>query len=223
MKSVTVLRAASFRSLGPRLFDSVILAELIEAIKGKYNFRQVPTLAEVSQKPANFGYGEVKRNDSLIVIEQLVVSYQGVQTTSVAASTRTSTDDSDFFLDDVMGWVGERFHLNIAPVFPPAYHSSLEVVFSEAISRRFQELQPIAQQMTNLVKSYGSKNCPDFELEGLSMHFEPNPTLLPSPLAFSVQRRVGAPYKDNKYFSQAPLKTSDHKAVLEQFEKILLA
>src|SRR6266403_5454585 len=104
MKSIAVLRAASFRSLAPRLFDSVILAELIEAIKVKYNFRQVPTVAEVAQKPADFGYGEIRRGDSLIVIEQLVVSYLGVQATSVAASTRTSTDDSDFFLDEVMGW-----------------------------------------------------------------------------------------------------------------------
>jgi hypothetical protein len=222
MKSTTVLRAASFRSLGPRLLDPVILAELIEAVKTRYNFRQVPTVVEASEKPANFGYGEIKRGDSLIVIEQLLVSYLG-SVTSVGASTRTSTDDADFFLDDALKWISERYHLDIAPVFAPAYHSSLEIVFSEAISRRFQELRPIGQQITNLVKSYGQQNCPDFELEGLSMHFEINPTLLPSPLPFSVQRRAGSRYAENKYFSQAPLRTGDHKAVLEQFEKVLVS
>jgi hypothetical protein len=223
MKSIIVLRAASFRSLGPRLLDPVILAELIEAVKTRYNFRQVPTVAEASEKPANFGYGEIKRGDSLIVVEQLLVSYLGNSVTSVGASTRTSTDDADFFLDDTLRWISERYHLDIAPVFAPAYHSSLEIVFDESISRRFQELRPIGQAITNLVKSYGQQNCPDFELEGLSMHFEINPALLPSPLPFSVQRRAGSRYAENKYFSQAPLRTGDHKSVLEQLEKILVA
>jgi hypothetical protein len=221
MKSITVLRAASFRSLGPRLLDPVILAELIEAVKARYNFRQVPTVAEASEKPANFGYGEIKRGDSQIVIEQLLVSYMG-SVTSVGASTRTSTDDADFFLDDALRWISERYHLDITPVLAPAYHSSLEIVFNESLSRRFQELRPIGQQITNLVKSYGQQKCPDFELEGLSMHFEIDPTLLPSPLPFSVQRRAGSRYVENKYFSQAPLRTKDHRLVLEEFEKLLL-
>jgi hypothetical protein len=222
MKAI-VLRAASFRALRPRLLDSVILAELIEAVKTKYKFRQVPTIAEVAEKPANFGYGEIKREDTLIVIEQLLVSYVGIQATSIGASTRTSTEDSSFFLDELVGWVGERYHLDVAPVFPPAYHSSLEVVFDAPISRRFDELRPIGQEVTSLVKGYGLQNCPEYQLEGLSMHFEPNPALLPAPLAFIVERRIGSRYEENRYFSQAPLKTKDHEVVLAQLEKILVA
>ncbi len=221
MKILPVLRAASFRSLGPRLFDPVVLAELVEALTMRYDFSQVPTLGEADEQSAKFGYGKIKRGNSLILIEQLLISYRGPAVTSVAASTHTSTDDSDFFLDDALRWISEKYHLDITPSFPPAYHSTLEVVFNEAISRRFQELRPIGQQITDLVKSYGQQNCPEFELEGLSMHFELKPTLLPSPLAFLVQRRVGSRYAENKYFSQAPLRTGDHKAVLGQFEKIL--
>ncbi len=218
----TVLRAAAFRSLGPRLFDAVILAELIEAVKARYNFRQVPTLAELAEKPGNFGYGELKRGDVLIVIEQMVISYVGVQATSVAASTSTSTEDSDFFLDDIIGWFGEKYRLDTASPFAPAYQSSLEAVFREAITDRFEKLRPVGQQIAQFVKRYGVQNCPDFVLEGLSMHFELSPALIPSPVAFSIQRRIGSRYADNKYFSQAPLKTKDHEAVLEQLETILL-
>ena len=218
----TVLRAASFRSLGPRLFDSVILAELIEAVKDRYNFRQVPTLAELADKPGTFGYGELKRGDAPIVIEQMIIAYAGIQATSVGASTRTSTEDSDFFLDDIIGWFGEKYRLDTASPFAPAYQSSLEVVFVEAITDRFEKLRPVGQQIAQFVKRYGVQNCPDFVLEGLSMHFEPNPALIPSPVAFSIQRRIGSRYADNKYFSQAPLKTKDHEAVLEQLETILL-
>jgi hypothetical protein len=219
--AATVLRAASFRALRPRLFDSVILAELIEAVKNQYNFRQVPTIQEVAEKPASFTFGETKRGGHPIIIEQLTVSYVGVQATSVAASTRTSTDDSDSFLDELIKWVGRRYRLDTNPVFAPSYHSLLEVVFDAPISQRFTELRSIGQMVTSYMHDYGLEKCPEFELEGFSMHFEPTPALVPSPLAFSVQRRVGAAYAENKYFSQAPLRTRDHEELLRHLNRIL--
>jgi len=219
--AVRVLRAASFRALRPRLFDSVILAELIETIKTQYNFRQVPTIQEVAEKPALFGFGEIRRDSEAITIEQLTVSYVGIQATSVTASTRTSTDDSDFFLDELIAWVGKKYRLDTSPVFAPSYHSVLEVNFEAPISQRFTELRSIGQEMTSYIRSYGLQTCPEFEVEGFSMHIEPTPTLIPSPLAFSVQRRLGAPYAENKYFSQAPLKTKDHETILKHLDQIL--
>jgi hypothetical protein len=35
---------------------------------------------------------------------------------------------------------------------------------------------------------------------------------------FSIQRRDNTPFSENKYFSEAPLQTDDHIALLERFE-----
>lgn len=223
MKSVTVLRAAAFRALRPRLFDSVVTAEMIEAVKKRYQFRQFPSVEELTERPASFGFGKIKRRSAWIIIEQLSVSYVGIQTTSVAASTRTSTDDADFFLDQLISWVSKKYRLDTSSAFAPAYQSMLEVGFDAPISDKFEELRFVGQKVTNYVRDYGELDCPEFELEGFSMHFQPMPGLLPSPLPFSVQRRVGAPYAENKFFSQAPLKTRDHQVVLRNLEKLLIS
>lgn len=37
--------------------------------------------------------------------------------------------------------------------------------------------------------------------------------------SFTIQRRSGVPFTDNKYYSEAPLPTAAHLALLEQYEK----
>jgi hypothetical protein len=48
-----------------------------------------------------------------------------------------------------------------------------------------------------------------------------DPSKLPLLLDFRVERRVGAPYDQNVYYSGAPLRTADHVAVLEEFERAM--
>jgi hypothetical protein len=221
MKSVNVLRAASFRTLGPRLFDSVMLSEVFDSLKAKYHFKRASTVAEAETKPASFESGELPRSDQPnIAIDQLLVSYVGV-TTSVSVSTRTSTDDSDFVLENLIKWVQTTYRLNAQERFRPAYVSSLEFDFEAMpMSLKFAELSGIGRQVTSYIKNYGLV-CPAYEPEGFSLHFELSPTLVPSPVAFTVARRIGYPYAENKFFSQAPLRTQDHEAVLRDFEKLL--
>ena len=42
-------------------------------------------------------------------------------------------------------------------------------------------------------------------------------------LDFTIERRSGRSFEDNRYFSSAPLRTSDHLVCLEQIEKLLQA
>jgi hypothetical protein len=214
-----VLTAAAFRGLKPRLFDSVIPLQLVESIKEQYNFREVQ-----NQWPETLGftYGESRGGDSIIVIEQLVIHHVGTRATSVGASTRTSTDDADLFLDNFLAWAKEKHKIDTLSELPPAYHSRLEFVLKKPLSSRFDDLRNLGKAITNLVKGYGSRDCPEFELGGFSMHFDTTKdSLLPTPRPFAIERRVGADYGENRYYSEAPLRTEDHKAVLEQLEQML--
>ncbi len=223
MRSVIPLRAASFRALKPRLFDSVIPLELVEALKERYQFRQVPTLQQPSFAGASFSLGKVRRRGrSIIVIEELTVTYLGTHATIVGASTRTSTADADYFLRDLADWIGGKYGLDKREILPPAYQSQLEVVFGAPISRHFERLSEVGQAVTKFVTGYGLKDCPRFEFGGFWMHFDtskvpPSPT----PVRFSLERRVGAAYGENKYFSEAPLRSEDHRRVLELVEAAL--
>jgi len=222
MREVNVLRAASFRTFGPRLFDPLMISGLIDDLKARYNFKQAPTADEAAQKPASFESGEFKLGSSTVPIEQLLISYIGMATTSIAASTRTSTDDADLFLDDLVIWVGKKYRLDAKERFPRAYNSALEFVFEgPPLDTRFRSLAAIGKVVTHYVRNYDLRGCPTYEPEGFSLHFEVKPELIPSPVPFSLQRRLGYPYAENRFFSNAPLKTNDHQAVLEMLEKNL--
>jgi hypothetical protein len=222
MELFTVIRASAFRALKPRLFEPIVPLELITAVKQKYDFLKAPD-ANLNQ-PVDFQAGKLRRKDgNTTSIEQFVVAYVGNRLTSLGAATRVSTDSSEEFLEDLIRWAGSEYKLDTKPVRPRAYFSQVEFVLSKPLSDHFLDLQEIGQSITNLVKGYGLEECPLFEFGGFSMHYDvaKYEDLKPNPQAFAIERRVGSTYDERKYFSQAPLRTQDHKTVLVQLEKIL--
>ncbi len=221
----SVIRATAFRALKPRLFEPIIPLKLIEGLKEKYSFHQVPNVIDQSatSAPAMFHLGELKKGDHVIEVEQLLIAYIGLEATSIGVATRSSTDDCDEFLENLLDWAKETYKLDTTPIHPNAYHSALEAVLAKEIGRPFEQLNLIGKAISSLLSAYGSKGS-NFELTGFTMHIDltKNPPP-PIPTPFNIERRLGAKFEENKYFSQAPLKTGDHKAVLEQLEKILLS
>ena len=218
-----VLRAAVFRALKPRLFDPIFPLELVHLVREEYGFKEVPTQEQLVAGPANFTLGKLEDDQHSIIVEQLTVTYVGLQATSVAASTRSSTDEADFFLDHLTNLVADKYGLDKTQVFLPAYHSQIEFALEQAISSPFETFASIGHEIAAVLKRYGKNDCPEFEFAAFSMDFDrTKPQSMPVPTPFAVERRVGAAYEENKYFSQAPLKTGDHKAVLERLEKLLL-
>jgi hypothetical protein len=75
---------------------------------------------------------------------------------------------------------------------------NLQKGISEAATKTFK--QPLAYDITRL----------DFDFDKIQK------PLITAP--FSIQRRGGVPFSDNKYFSEAALPTDVHIRLLEQFE-----
>jgi hypothetical protein len=221
MESYSVIRASAFRALKPWLFDKIIPLELVAAVKHKYQF--VKPDAASTNAPVDFQAGKCEFNGKLVGIEQFLVTYVGNRATSLGASTRESSDASDAFLDQVIEWAAKEYILDTKEVLPRGYFSQVEFVLSKPLSRHFTELGEIGEAITSYVHGYGLKDCPSYEFGGFSMHFDlvKYDDLKPSPQPFAIERRVGSSYDERKYFSQAPLRTQDHKAVLERLERIL--
>jgi hypothetical protein len=226
MKVTAVLAAQATQFLKPRLFDNYSAFELAEAVKEKYEFRQAPSVQELSMPsppPSNFFFGKMRRGNRSVTIESFQITYLISLATALTVNMRTSTDDADFFLADLTNWARENYSVDIAPVFPSVYRSQLEVAVDKSLSRQLAFLQALGAAISEQVKSYGFADCPNYEPTGFSMHFDAtrraeSPTLA---IPFSFERRIAAPFAQNKYFSQAPLKTSDHERILRLLEGML--
>jgi hypothetical protein len=223
MESFRVIRASAFRALRPWLFDKIVPLELATAVKQEYGFIQAPSDASQLNQPVDFHAGKFKYDDQTVAIEQFFVAYVGNKATSLGASTRLSSDASEAFLGHVIDWTARQYGLDKTEVLPRAYFSQVEFVLSKTLSTQFLEFKGLSDAITEFVKGYGLTQCPPYELTGFSINFDfvKYDNLKPTPQPFAIERRAGAAFDENKYFSQAPLRTQDHKVVLEKLERIL--
>ncbi len=228
MKTNAVLRAQSVLFLKPNLLNSAPVFDLVDAIKDRYSFREVPSTQSLlnppPNQPATFIHGKLPPART-VTVENLEVLNYIPHATAISATSRRSTNDADLFLNDLIEFVGNEFHIDTKPMFPRTYQSQLEVILDGSVKERLDFLRPLGEAITNLLKNYGFGATPPYDPTGFSMYFDATKATNPVTLAtvFTVERRAGMPFEENKFFSQAPLKTSDHEAVLEQLEKLLSA
>lgn len=225
MKKMTIFSATAVRYLKPRLFAPFSAFELTEALKERYHFAEVPPPRELARctgrSPMRFYWGKMEASNRLIRIEQFRVTYAGNRTTALAASTRTSTEDADAFLDDLVEWGKQRYGIDSETVFGPTYRSLLEVSFERSIGGAFEELRQLGRTITHLVQGYGFSDCPLFEPGEISLKAgASSPEGAPVPVKFFLERS-GAAGKDNRYLAQAPLRTHDHEKLLNELETLL--
>jgi hypothetical protein len=214
--TTTPLIASIIMSLRPRLLDTVSVFALVDAVAQRYQFKTVPTPDQLSAGPANFHFGKIECEGRTIIIEQLLVTYVDVRATSVGATTKTSTDDAAFFLSDLVEFVRSEFRLDTSRVYPDYFHSILELVFERGLS--FPDFRNLGELITGIVTGYGFQSSA-YELSAFHLYVDQTIQNLPRALPFTLERRAGAVFSENKYFSQAPLKTEDHKRVLLEIER----
>ena len=140
----------------------------------------------------------------------------------IALDTRSSTDDSEKLLHECLSWASNKFGFkyHASMIKRKAYVSQL-IFNSDApiFSALSMPLSKLAQGVTYAIeKSYGEKI--NYEPFSFSIHLDQTTRQL-SPAAFTLSRRVGVPFAENKYFSEAPLPTRVHEELLRAFESDL--
>jgi hypothetical protein len=219
MKNHTVLTASVVRSYKARLLDPVV-SEFQGAIKRRYHFDVGPQVNQQAGLMAGFQSGRLSRKGRSIPIDQLNITYIDARVTSIGVLTKRSTDDGVAFLDDLMTWAKRKYRLDVTETFPTFYHSQLEVVFDVPLNKGFPNLQSLGQTVQRLLTKYGIDG-PEYEPTSITMFIDTLNKQPPVPTPFAIERRVGSRFSENKFYSQAPLTTSDHLVVLKQFEKYL--
>lgn len=187
--------------------------DFMKAFVERYSFVKQPTTADeildTQDKGLIFELG--KWND--VGVTKVVLFDWGI-----VVETNTSTEASESVLQDMLKWGAETFGLSNRSSLITRRNYVSELVFSSEMSLPTitPKLGSLGDKITNLVSGYLGSSLP-FETVGLTLAFDSTQSKqLFTP--FQIMRLAETPFSLKKYYSGAPLKTSDHIQVIEDFE-----
>lgn len=219
MELLNIVRARSvwlfdITDLNPR--GKNVEEDLIVWLKDAYSFSKAPSSPQDldESKALVFTGGNFQARDEYFINVELRIYSDGV-----IADTRSSTEDSDAFLKDVLESVTKEFHLSYSPeiIRKKLYTSEVNV-------RTKCNLNRLNPKLTELNQKFGTMIGRDqVELAGISFWTDQVILQPQVPLQFRFERKINTPFSENRYYSSAPVQTSQHLELLTDLEKIITA
>lgn len=198
--------------LTPR--NEISTPQLVERLRERYSFRvgpQTPEQFDISKEGLNFADGQLNE----INVLRLSLYLRGI-----IVETRSSTDDSEAFLSDLLGWINGLTGAETVRVIRRLYVSHLIFETDKGVALLNHRLAELGRWAAEKISERMETKLPAFEVCGLQFGFDELTYRFP-PGRISVERREESPFPDNKYFSSAPLQTDDHVEFLKRFEAIV--
>lgn len=215
MKVNGIIAAQAVRVM-PINSSGIFIPDLVRGLWHRYHFVRVPVTTDdllAADRPLLFEHGKFEAPDGReVVIRTLRVSAQGL-----VAETQTSTDDSLQFLDDAIQWAVENSIIPKQGYSTKIFVSQVEVVLEGNFERIFPQLDPVGDEIAKFLSSKEAP-CSPLRVYSVAMNIDPRKINLPE---FRLERRAEIPYEQSTFFSQAPLTTADHLALLSRIEAIM--
>jgi hypothetical protein len=193
----------------------------VNKLRERYHFGKVPqTFEELFPSDPNTG---IKFEQGILPREggkpPIVVELVQLLPNVVFVQTRTSTDDSDEFLDDYIS-NANKVQPDAMRVFGSTFYvSEIEFSWTKSLDAYAPRFTAAAKQLDTLVASYGSE-APKYRVASIIVNGDPSKAPGGAmPVHFAVERRAGIPDSENIFYSYAPLKTRDHRALLESLDR----
>jgi hypothetical protein len=218
MQLLSVIRARSIwlidiLDLNPK--GRHIESSLIEWMQANYHFMKYPaSIPDFNQgESLTFAQGSFEAQDGLISVD-LTIHRDGL-----VAETRSSTKDTDAFIEEVLRLAVQDFGLVYHPemIRQKHYVSELNVSSQYRLNRLNPRLQAFADRITSMLG-----NVPGTLFEPASISFWADPSAPFHYSHFVFERKVNTPFSEHRYYSRAPLHTIDHLKLLEEFEDLLI-
>jgi len=215
MQLLNVLTARStwlfdVNDLNPR--GKSFFSDLIVWLRGRYGFSTFPsTPSDVDQsKGLAFKGGKFQTKDKVNLAVELIIYTDGL-----VANTYSSTEDTDMFIEDALAAATSEFDLNYTPemIRQKLYLSEIGVRLNQSLAKLNPKLDAFAARISSVCHTR-------FEPGGVSFWTDVANSAIKTP-PFSIERRVNAPFSENRFFSTAPLGTTLHKMLLAEFEQLL--
>jgi hypothetical protein len=192
------------------------LPEAFEKVKQRYAFTIVPQIDE----PAKDGWGFLIGKYDNAQIQEMRIYSDGIIVTS-----SSNMDILDRFLIDLLKWSETELGLITTGLAKPEkhYESCLIVRADTDLSKVYNP----NEKLSKIFSEYLDVNVvgrPPYQLTGLVAECDPETNKNQRrPHRFSIERRVGMPFKSNVYYSWAPLTTNAHLALLQQMESLAVS
>lgn len=195
--------------LDPR--GSVFFPELVQALVERYRFQKFPTKIEEFEISKGIIFEEGK-------ISGKVIQKFSIFDTLLVAETRSNTTDSKEIIEEMLMWAQAKFGINYAPgaIKRNAYVSGLSF-FSPIPVLAANPLLDVLARKTSAALSDIWQEPIHYESVGLALGHEPDERKY-AIAQFTLTRRLATRFSENKYYSEAPLPTDLHLALLEEYE-----
>ena len=219
MNVTQVIAAEAFRFVLIR--PAVYIPGIVMKLSQRYGFLGLPPADDIlhpGTRPLTFSHGKFSGADGIEVLVQTLKVFPQ----AVSVDTTSSTQVSEAILDDLAEWATSSLNLQIQQINPRrVYLSQLELTLDAQLERCFPTTNPVRQRLMDSLRSYGQEGPMAFQVSSLGLNVDPTKSAVACD--FRIERRVNWPYEANTYFSQAPLTTAYHVAVLEEFERVMQA
>jgi hypothetical protein len=196
--------------------SGLYLPDLIRGISERYAFALWPTNYETIMKEgAKYKEGRFVTEGRTIAIKDLGFFVDGV------LAVAWNTDDSDLILNDLIVWAAQNFGFREPRTkLPRRFVSSVIIEFDAELGKALRAFDELQEGFASAIKeTYGM----DPEINASRIVLSADPTKLPTTFEFNIERRVGRPFSENRYFSSATLPITSHLDLLRVFERRLLA
>lgn len=220
MKLLSIIRARSIwlftvNDLNPN--GKYIEAEVTTGMAARYGFSKIPTPKDIqaareNNEPIKFLGGHFGKKGKEAVIDFSVYK------DGLIADARSSTTDTDAFLEDLLTWLTKEFGLlsHKEIVQRKVYASEMHVSTSRSLSL----INPKLNELHALISSKAD-GFVDVRMELGAIGFWADQVLPTKPAPFRFERAEGIAFAENRYYSIAPCKTEAHLDVLNGLEAFL--
>lgn len=193
----------------------IFMRPLIEAMKARYNFLKTP-LDNLGPPPAGEGYkfenGGYNSKSGTILIVSVTMHDDGI-----VVDTKSSTDDGDAFLEDLLSWGNKEYGLPSYAELPikRIYVSELNVAFSKTPVIFNSKLAPFLNEVGSII---GDERRGKTDFQGFQLSTDPE--FSDKPPMFRFEREINTAFKENRFYSSSPTTTAAHIKLLERLEEV---
>ena len=205
-RAIWVVPLVNINPYGRSIFEAA------SALVKRYGFLKPPETQSLIASPLSikFEAGTFSGDDGIPKIVNLAVHDDGL-----VVDTRSSTEDSDQFLDDALNWLASEFKL----VGPRDLGVSKRYV--SEVSIRFENpIEVFNDRFSSFARSLRSGTGPNQPkpMELINLNFGTDPEAGATPRLLRIEREIGTPFSEDRYFSSAAIQTREHLKLLHEFE-----
>lgn len=142
---------------------------------------------------------------------------------AIYVDTTSSTEDSEKFLLEALTWLSEKHGLNFRPemIKRKTYVSQLSFLSDVVMDAVHPAVLRLADKLTKRVPEFFDQPL-HYVPMSFAVGYDPL-SVKTGPAIFSIDRRADTLFKENKFFSSAPLPTEEHIQFLKELEANLKA